>query len=237
MIKFGDKLIAGLQSAGVLNPSRALPDDLRSLQNDLNSLWDDHQVMRGWLQTGQSRIAQAAVRFPFTPIYSEVLAVDTASITIPMQNPICTHLIVTGSGRTTATPANATMQSLNFTFNGDTGTNYKWAIVYGNGSGPFGAANDTQSNLPFGGYNTDNCPAGSASSFFTFIPHYRGGFWKSCISIIAAERIPGAPITEVDAFGGTWKSTAVIEKMTVVPGGGLGGSLKAGSILSVYGIL
>jgi hypothetical protein len=190
---------------------------------------------KSWTQFVDSKINPAAIGFPFQRIYENEIEIDTASLQIPIP-PGFTHLLVTGIGRTTATPGTAQEQSLNFTFNGDVATNYQWSYVGSRSGVAVVDDNNTQSNLPFGMFNTDNCDADSASSFFTFIPHYNGNFYKMCLSIIAGQKTTTATGTESALMTGFWKSTSPIRTMEVVPGGGLGGNLKTGSLIVVYGM-
>ena len=213
---------------------------LSEIQRTFNELSDREAVYKSWAQTGTQKINPAAMRLPVEQIYSVELTENTASLTIEIP-PTYKHLLFTGIGRTTATPGTPQEQSLNFTFNDDTATNYQWSAVAGgstlfSASGASGATNDTQSNLPFGMYNTANTTSNSASSFFTWIPHYTGPFWKMALSIVAGQRRTDAT-AESAVFTGFWKSTSPISKVTVVPGGGLGGSLKSGSVLAIYGWL
>lgn len=216
------------------------PARLSEIQRLFNELSDREAVYRSWNLTATQKISPSALQLPVQQIYSTELTENTASLSIDIPATY-KHLLITGIGRTTATPGTPQEQSLNFTFNDDTATNYQWSAVGGgstlySASGASGATNDTQSNLPFGMYNTDNTTSNSASSFFTWIPHYTGPFWKMALSIVAGQRRTDAT-AESAIFTGFWKSTSPITKMTIVPGGGLGGSLKSGSVIAVYGWL
>lgn len=215
------------------------PDISLSRKNEIirefNEFGDREEKYRSWTQITDSGISAQAIKFPIDRIYHYELEQSIASLVIPIPADY-THLLVNGIGRTTATPGTAQEQSLNFTFNGDAGTNYQWSYVASRSGVAAVDDQNTQSNLPFGMFNTDNCAAGSASSFFCFIPHYNGVFYKMCLSIIAGQKTVTATGTETALMSGFWKSAEPIRNMTVVPGGGLGGSLKAGSLFTVYGI-
>lgn len=228
-MRYGD-LLRDLRNP---NLSRARLDEIVRIFNEFG---DREEKYRSWTQPIDSGIDSAAIRFPFERIFFNELEYNTASLRIPIP-PDYKHLLITGIGRTTATPATAQEQSLNFTFNDDTNQNYQWSAASGGSYGASGQSNDLQSNLPFGMFNTDNCPANTASSFWCFIPHYNGPFWKMALAIVAGQRRAADAKPESALFTGFWKNTNPIFSMTAVPGGGLGGQLKAGSVVSVYGIL
>lgn len=208
-------------------------EEISRIFNEFGAREDKYKA---WTQFADAKINPASIGFPFQRIYENEIEIDTASLTIPVP-PEFTHLLVTGIGRTTATPGTAQEQSLNFTFNGDTATNYQWSAISSQNGLAVALDNNTQSNLPFGMFNTDNCAANSASSFFTFLPHYNGNFWKMCLSVIAGQKTTTPTGTETALMTGFWKNTDPIRTMEVVPGGGLGGNLKAGSLIVVYGMV
>lgn len=227
-MKFGD-LLRDLKNP---NLSRQRLDEIVRIFNEFG---DREEQYKSWLQLVGSRINSKAISFPFERLHENLLSADAASWRMPFA-PGYTHLLITGIGRTTATPGTAQEQSLNFTFNDDTGMNYQWSYIASRSGAAVADDQNSQSNLPFGMFNTDNCAAGSASSFFAFIPHYNGPFWKMCISMIAGQKTTTATGTETALMSGFWKNTAPITSITVVPGGGLGGNLKAGSLFTVYGM-
>lgn len=227
-MKYGDML------KEIRNPDTPLArvEEIARIFNEFGAREDKYKT---WTQFADSKINPMALVLPFERIYENEIEIDTASLTIPIP-PDFTHLLVTGIGRTTATPGTAQEQSLNFTFNADTATNYQWSYVASRSGAVAVDDQNTQSNLPFGMFNTDNCVANSASSFYTFLPHYNGNFWKMCISMIAGQKTTTATGTETALMSGFWKSTEPIRTMEIVPGGGLGGNLKTGSLIVVYGM-
>lgn len=231
MPRYGD-LLRDLRNPNLSNQR------VEDIVRQFNEFGDREERYKAWTQPIDGRIDSRAIKFPFDRIYFNELETNVSSLRIPLP-PEFTHLLVTGIGRTTATPATSQGQSLNFTFNGDTGANYQWSDVFGNNAGASGQSFNSQSNLPFGMFDTDNCPTDAASSFWTFISDYnRPSFWKMCLSLIAMQKTTAsATDSESVLMTGFWKNKNAIQYMDVVPGGGLGGNLKAGSMIAVFGIL
>lgn len=214
------------------NTTPARVEEISRIFNEFGAREDKY---RSWTQFASSKINPAVLALPFERVYEREIDIDTASLTIPIP-PDFVHLMLVGIGRTTATPGTPQEQSLNVTFNDDTGTNYQWSYIGSRSGVVVLDDNNSQSNLALGLFNTDNTAANSASSFFCWFPHYNGTFWKMCLSILAGQKTTTAAGTESTLMTGFWKSTDPIRSMQIVPGGGLGGNLKAGSLITVYGM-
>lgn len=173
---------------------------------------------------------QLNVAFPFAPIYNEVLAVDTASLLIVIPGGF-KHLMFMGAGRSSKA---ATFDAMSMTINGDTGANYIGNVVVESGASTVtGVGAVAQSAMAIGALSAASANAAAGSSFFVFLAHYRSSLWKSVVTMATVPNYDGT-YGAIGMWGGTWQSTAPIEKLSVVAAGG---NLVAGSLFSVYGIL
>lgn len=217
-MKYGDRLAKILAD----RPS----SELTELQRDLNKLWDDQQVISGWLQTGQSRIAASAIDFPVALLYSETFAADTGTITINLPSTY-NHLIVFGSGRSTV--AGSAFDSLAARFNGDAGTSYFGETIFTLNGTVTGNTTGT-TNVSFGPLVGSGMPAGYNGGFLAYIPSYNEPYFKHLMLLY---RTNSAGTESAGLSGATYRGTAAIETLAIFAGAG---SIAAGSNLSIFGV-
>jgi hypothetical protein len=167
------------------------------------------------------------IAFPFFPIYSEILTKNTSSITIPVPSN-ANHLFCIGAGRCSGATF---FETINGTFNGDTGTNYNWNSIVGVNTTPTAVQNKNQSAFPWGYFEAASSTSGAQSSFFAFIPHIRSGFWKT---VIVIGGLPEYSATDMVAglTASHWRSTEVIQSITITPASS---TILAGSLFSLFG--
>ena len=118
-------------------------------------------------------------------------------------------------------------------FNGDTGTNYSWLDVGGNGTSAVSYSGNTVASIPFLGYVV------SGSNWGNVIAHINNyantNMWKTIVSY------DGNPPNFLAATSGstelminTWRSTAAISSIQI--GTNNGATYAAGSMFTLYGI-
>jgi hypothetical protein len=224
--KFGDLLVELLQAE---REGTASPSQITTLRSSLNTLWDDYNLMRTWLQPGQSKILGTSINFPINLIYSTgILSVDTVSI--PVQIPQAyNHLMIFCNCRKTQAVSNVT--AVRATINGDTGTNYAYQYILAIGSTVSGASVSNNTYAEIGAIAGDSYPANEGASSVAMIPNYRGPFHKH-ILILQGRMGSTAGFEEFEAQ--TWLNTAAITDMTIISDFG---NIKAGSAISIYGLL
>jgi hypothetical protein len=164
-------------------------------------------------------------------IASTTLGSNAASVTFGSGGTIpqtYTDLLIVASSRGATT-------GIGIRFNGDTGSNYSWRRLNGNGTL---AASD--SNTTYGGaYNTfvytmQSQTSYTASTFGSteiYIPNYASSNNKSVSTSSCAEN--NATQTIQGATAGLWSNTAAITSATLVCDGG---DFVTGSSFYLYGI-
>jgi hypothetical protein len=224
--KFGDLLVELLKAE---REGTASPSQITTLQNNLNILWDDYNLFRTWLQPGQSKISGTSINFPINLIYSTgVLAVNTASIAIQIPQ-LYNHLLILENCRNTNASAN--MTALTAIINGDTAAHYGYQQILGSGASVVAGA-ATLAYLEIGAILGDNAPAGESCSSISFIPNYRSTtLYKNILILHTRSAIAS---TDLEIEGASWASTNPITDMLIASDLG---NIKAGSSISIYGLV
>ena len=184
----------------------------------------------GW-NDGLNGIKSSAISFPFAPIYDTVLESDLSSVSVGIPD-LYNHLLIVASGRTDA--AGQSYDFMDLQLGGDTGANYHWSYIQQLGTTV--TANETlgDTKIRFGDFSGATANADSMSGCFLFMPHVRAPLWKPVYSLAGAELV-AAGSGRVTVRSGFWKSTAPIDNVKIFPETGT--VIKAGSLISVYGIL
>lgn len=139
-------------------------------------------------------------------------------------------LRITGMGRGTQA---ATSVELRITFNGDTGSNYKFQRVYGN-AGTATADNSASHAYIQMDLSAASAPTSVASSFDCHIPNYANtSFFKTFLGSSNLRRSNIATGFFVITTGAWWDSTAAITSITLTLSAG---NYEAGTRISLYGV-
>jgi hypothetical protein len=167
------------------------------------------------------------VFLPFEHIYTRVLTVAAASLTIEIPQDY-NHLFCIGSARCTGATYN---EYINGTFNGDTGSNYDYNAIAGVNATPGASQTKGDTSFPFGFVQAASSTTGAGGAFFSFMPHIKSGLWKTTLTIGGA---PEYSATELAAALGVshWRSTSPIRTVTVSADSS---TIAAGSIFSFFG--
>lgn len=152
----------------------------------------------------------------YTPIASTTVGTATNSVTFSSIPSTYTDLILVVNGVLTGSGGGR------FRVNGDTGTNYSYTRVYGNGSA---AASDRNSNQDFA-YGS-NLTTVVSNGIYHFMNYSNTTTNKTIISRNSASD------AMVNAVANLWRSTAAINSITFDTGGY---NMTTGFALALYGI-
>jgi len=120
------------------------------------------------------------------------------------------------------------------TFNGDTGSNYDFQVLTGNGSTASATESLAQTSIAVGSAAAASATAGKVGVFTVKIYDYRGTtFNKELVSNENLTRGTGTGTLFSRQFAGTWRSTAAITSVTLTLASG---NYVSGSKFSLYGL-
>jgi len=211
--------------AKLANQDRLTPQELDQLKRYGNETEQRNSFVAGnTTPSGDLKVPQ-----PFGFIYFNKLAVDTASITIPIPSNY-NHLMVFGNGRITSA---AYYERVGGRFNGDAGANYTYQNLQSVTTFPASAAFINDTSVSFGTFAAASASADARGSFWTTVTDVQGDAWKGLLSLRGLRYIDATnPVGGYIA--GHWQSNSKVQSMTLLPDTG---SFVAGSIFSVYGLL
>ena len=111
-------------------------------------------------------------------------------------------------------------------FNGDTGSNYSWTSIVGNGSTASSRLVTNNTNLTLtDSFNTNTTPTNQTMEIFS----YAGSVFKTALFSQEADlNGSGGVVRSV----GLWRSTSSINSLTFYSGG----NFNAGTMITLYGI-
>lgn len=207
--------------------------------SDMTNLADAQESAATLLKTYvRPGTQQLALRLPFEVIQSSVLEQDVASVTIAVPS-IYRHLLMFIHGKTAYTTSYR--DAICLRMNDDTGTNYQLGWVQSHAASTVdGQQADGLDYMNIGNFQTlqADLNANTAAGAIAFIPNYRSAFWKCVYTISGAqvyEIVTGTLYGNTQLKSGFWKSTSPIEKIKVY--GFSGSNIKAGTLISLYGML
>jgi hypothetical protein len=196
------------------------PFEQSELRDQARAIDEARNLVKGWVQIG----SKTPIFVPsMEAIYSEVLRVDTASLTINIPNTY-KHLLIFGAGRTTG--AGTTSQFMLGQFNGDTGANYsqQWLRAFSTTVEAFSFS--AQSGALLGSVAEGGTSAGIAGAFVSIIPHYLDSYHKNAILLTGRVGL-------INFDASIWANTNPISSIKFYPASD---SFAAGFLLSVYGL-
>jgi hypothetical protein len=162
-------------------------------------------------------------------IASTVLGSDTASITLSAIPALWKHLLLLTMARSSAA---VTVDPFLLRFNGDTGANYDWQTIQGDQATMSAAESFATTSMEIGFLPGSTAVANSFAAVRTVIMDYTDtGNFKALISS-SAHRYTGTPDQRQLMTAGDWKSTTVINSLTVL----CAANLLTGSRVSLYGM-
>jgi hypothetical protein len=151
-------------------------------------------------------------------IFDSTLGASAANVDVTGISATYAHLMVSIYARGDVA---STATAIGMQFNGDTAANYDFQMLQGSAS--VAAASETfagtAANLGFASGNTAG--ANLFSSTEVFIPHYAGSTNnKQFVTIASVKTGTASGSMFVNVFGGGWRSTAAINRITFLPASG-----------------
>lgn len=202
---------------------------LGHIRDQFNILSEREEKYRSWLRQQDNKIGMNSLELPIFQIYSEVLAVDKASVDFPIP-PECNHVILIMSGRSDAADFKDVIK---VQFNGDSGNTYQWGAVQSVNTTASGVQDLSDPGMAISNLSGASANANAQGNSFVVIPHIQGAAWKAAIGFGGSQNYDGT--NQVQGAGsGFWKSTEKIVKMTLSPYTGT--VIKSGSIITVLGV-
>ena len=119
--------------------------------------------------------------------------------------------------------------NVQFRFNGDTGNNYSFTYLRGNGAS---ASSYRESNNPYG-YLADQSSDTQPNMGTLDIFSYAGSTFKTALATYSDDR---NGLGNVFALVNLWRSTSAITSVSLSPSN-FGGNFQAGTTATLYGIL
>jgi hypothetical protein len=154
----------------------------------------------------------------YFPIATTTLGSAQSSYTFSSIPSTYTDLVLIVNGSMSA------LQNIGVEFNGNSGTNYSFTRIYGDGSSAF---SDTVNNLPFSYLGIMGT---TQSNLVASIQNYANTTtFKTSLG-----RGNATTSGYVSAYVSTWRSTAAITSVKVLPAGA--NTLSSGMVITLYGI-
>ena len=161
-------------------------------------------------------------------IASTTLGAAAASVDFDSIPATYTDLLLVGSARHTVVYLDCYLR-----INNDSGSNYSYRRLTGNGASAASANASSQTWLSlFPLINASGYTANTFSSFEVYIPNYAGSTNKSVSATGATET--NATTSYIGAIAGLWSQTSAITRLTFFPDSGA--NLVTGSSFFLYGI-
>jgi hypothetical protein len=162
----------------------------------------------------------------YTAIATTTLGSAAATITFSSIPATYTDLRIVWVG-TMAT----TTSALKGRFNSDTGANYSYTYISGNGSAASSNYNSSLTSTDFGGMDT-NIGLTIPAMVTIDIMSYAGSTYKTYLAT-GSNDLNGSGVT--DRTVGLWRSTSAITSITLMRGGA--NNIGSGTTATLYGIL
>ena len=162
----------------------------------------------------------------YTPIATTTLSSAAASVTFSSISNSYTDLVLVASNVTASVSSN----NIYIRFNSDTGTNYSYTILTGNGSITTSARVSNANYNFFGGYNV-----GVDSTFPSIMTASIQNYSNATTNKTSLVRfgINASSTGETQAVVNLWRSTAAINTILIYP---FTGNFLPGSTFTLYGI-
>jgi hypothetical protein len=162
----------------------------------------------------------------YTPIATQTLTnSSSSSVTFSSIPSTYTDLVIVG--RVLAVGS----ASVHFQFNGDTASNYSYTVLDGDGATANAARQSPTTNIQFAGWSRNLNSSTEPSTMVANIMSYANTTTFKTASVRSMAL--GTAGDSVDAFVGTWRSTAAINAIRIECSGT---NFAANTIFSLYGI-
>lgn len=165
-------------------------------------------------------------------ISDTTLGGSAANIDITSISATYAHLLIVAYARSDSASGVAINHLVQF--NGDTAANYDWQKLQGSAAAVSAGEVFASTSLAIGLMPTNPAGANLFSVHMAFIPHYAGTTNnKVCLSINSMKFGVTTGSMAVGLNGGFWRSSAAINRITLLPASG---SFVAGTRITIYGL-
>lgn len=138
-------------------------------------------------------------------------------------------LVVYGRG-----DAGATFSTLLARFNADSTASYDAQVLQGQAATVTAAETFAQTAMQIGNIPAGTAPANLFGSSVGFVPHYSGSSNnKATVTLSSLKLGTSTTLLTVALFGGFWRSSSAINRITLFPGAG---NFVAGTRVSLYAL-
>jgi hypothetical protein len=161
-------------------------------------------------------------------IETKTLAVAAASIEFTAIPQDGTDLLILGNARTTSTGNG----NNNLRFNGDSGSNYSYRMLYTENNGTPASAAASNTNMQWFYSNSANSTSNTFSNFQLYIPNYTSSTGKSVSMDHTTEHNGTSPFIQ-GLTAGLWTGTAAISSLLISQNEG---NFVIGTTISLYKI-
>lgn len=158
----------------------------------------------------------------YEPIGTQTVTSTVSSVTFSSIPGTYTDLVIVGN-----VLGNGSV-SIDFQFNGDTGTNYSYTVIDGDGATASSNRQTNTTNIQFAGWSRNLNSATNPSTMIANIMNYSNATTHK--TAFVRSMALGTPGDCVDAFVGTWRNTAAVTSITIR------GSVISGTTYTIYGI-
>ena len=165
----------------------------------------------------------------YTLISSNVLGSSAASVTFSAIPSTYTDLVVRWSARSDRASVSDTMK---LRINSDSGANYSWVYLLGNGSSASSSINSALDYISLGAADAATATSNTFANGELYIPNYLASTKKPLSSINAQEDNNTA--AQLWNMASLWQGTAAITAIQLFPN--IGPNFVAGSSFYLYGI-
>lgn len=130
----------------------------------------------------------------------------------------------------------AAVETLGLRFNNDSGSNYQYQQLAGQGAAASAVGNTTQDHIVIGASAGNTSTANYYSqTVIDILAYVAANVTRQCVSYNYYTQGSGAATQGRFDHGGTWQSTSAINRVTIY--GVTTANLATGSFLRIYGIL
>lgn len=164
-------------------------------------------------------------------IEEHLCAADEATIEFTGIPQIFRNLKIIGQGRSTSA---AVSSAIKIQFNGDTGNNYDFQLLFGNGITANASEGIAQTQMYIMALAGANASAGCCGQFDAFICNYKGIFNKTLDGIGTFQTGTSSSNLFSYKYSGRWRNTNAVTSILLTP---VSGSFLAGSVISLYGVM
>jgi len=166
-------------------------------------------------------------------ISTTVLSSSTATVSFSSIVNTYKHLEIRATLRTAKTASNA--DSFDVRFNSDSGNNYAYHGLRGNGSSVSSSANSSQNTMRFSFIPSSTDTANSYSGLVMSVLDYTNTSKNTTIRNLFGNHSTNANLSNIALSSGFWNNTSAVSTITFLNPGGEG--FLSGSRFSLYGIL